>query len=222
MESIQITAHSGCEGTRPNSEEHLQAAAESGAEALEIDVRKYKGRLLLSHNPCQEGEEYLDLQSCFALVREQAPKMRVNCDIKEPGLEREVLQLAQQQGMQGKVIFTGTVEPGLLSQLPDWVSVSMNTENLLRPKGECFLPEEEDQLVQRAAAFGVESLNMSYRLFSQSLYEKARKQGISFSLWTVDDPEQMERLLNFELDNLTTRFPVQAVALRNRLMGQNR
>ena len=45
-----ITAHSGCEGKPDNSEDHIRAAAASGADVLEIDVRRVQGDLLLTHN----------------------------------------------------------------------------------------------------------------------------------------------------------------------------
>ena len=38
-----LTAHSGCDGTAPNSREYLLYALQSGADALEVDVRRRYG-----------------------------------------------------------------------------------------------------------------------------------------------------------------------------------
>ena len=40
-----ITAHSGCEGTAPNSMDHILTALSCGSEMLEIDVRDHDGAL---------------------------------------------------------------------------------------------------------------------------------------------------------------------------------
>ena len=64
-----ITAHSGCEGTPPNSREHILAAIASGAEMLEVDIRERDGLLYLSHDEgedpaaCVSFDELLDLIS---------------------------------------------------------------------------------------------------------------------------------------------------------------
>ena len=47
-----ITAHSGCEGTAPNSLDHILAAIDSGAEMIEVDIRSLE--LVL---PSEKGKD---------------------------------------------------------------------------------------------------------------------------------------------------------------------
>ena len=50
-----ITAHTGCLGTKANSLDSLRAALESGANAVEFDVRfQTDGTPVLSHDAVQD------------------------------------------------------------------------------------------------------------------------------------------------------------------------
>ena len=220
-----ITAHSGCEGKPDNSEAHIRAAAASGADVLEIDVRRVQGDLLLTHNEPEDPASCVSLKECFRLVKELSGQIRINCDLKHEGLERDVLALAEQEKMQGRIILTGTVAPELLETIPEWVMVSMNVENLLpgvyeaaEARGELRMTEEEETLLlEKARRYGVSSLNMNYRYFHRGLWQKMADAGIAFSLWTANDEETIRRLLAYDLENLTTRMPVFACRVREEL-----
>lgn len=222
-----ITAHSGCEGKPDNSEAHIRAAAASGADVLEIDVRRVQGDLLLTHNEPEDPASCVSLKECFRLVKELSGQIRINCDLKHEGLERDVLALAEQEKMQGRIILTGTVAPELLKTMPEWVMVSMNVENLLpgvyeaaEARGELRMTEEEETLLlEKARRYGVSSLNMNYRYFHRDLWQKMADAGIAFSLWTANDEETIRRLLAYDLENLTTRMPVFACRMRAELAG---
>ena len=154
-------------------------------------------------------------------------QIRINCDLKHEGLERDVLALAEQEKMQGRIILTGTVAPELLETIPEWVMVSMNVENLLpgvyeaaEARGELRMTEEEETLLlEKARRYGVSSLNMNYRYFHRDLWQKMADAGIAFSLWTANDEETIRRLLAYDLENLTTRMPVFACRVRAELAG---
>ncbi len=220
-----ITAHSGCEGKPDNSEAHIRAAAASGADVMEVDIRRVQGKLLLTHNEPEDPESCVPLRECFRLVKELSGQMRINCDLKHEGLEQDVLALAEEENMQGRIIFTGTVEPELLKTMPEWVMVSMNVENLLpgvyeraEARGELRMTEEEENLLlEKARQYGITSLNMNYRFFHKGLWQKMTDAGIAFSLWTANDQETIRSLLAYNLENLTTRMPVFACRVREEL-----
>jgi len=86
-----ITAHSGCDGTPDNSLEFISHALRSGADALEVDVRAAQdGTLYLSHD--RTDAACPKLSQAFPMLRSRP--MRINCDLKQPGLEEAVLALA--------------------------------------------------------------------------------------------------------------------------------
>ena len=79
-----ITAHSGADGTKENSLEFVKYAMQTGADALEVDVRMGEnGILILSHD--KTDEDAARLADVFRMMRER-PQMRINCDLKEYGL----------------------------------------------------------------------------------------------------------------------------------------
>lgn len=224
-----ITAHSGCENTPDNSEENIRAAVASGADVLEIDIRRIGGVLLLTHNMPAAGESCVTLEECFRLTAALSQTIRVNCDLKEPGLEQDVLSLAEKNGLKGRIILTGVVSPSSLSALPCWALVSMNAENLLpgleeaaaaRPE-ERMTEQEEEMLLEEAQKYGITSINMHYPLFHQTLGHKMAAHGIFFSLWTVNDPDTLRSLLAFDLENITTRLPVTACRLRKEISASH-
>lgn len=93
----EITAHSGCDGTPDNSMEFVRYALASEGNCLEADIRRNRdGELILSHD--ETAEEAVRLGQVFELLKEK-PEKRINCDLKTPGLEIPVYQLAKEYGV---------------------------------------------------------------------------------------------------------------------------
>ena len=87
-----ITAHSGCDETPENSLEFLRTALQSEADAVEVDVRKNgEGKLILSHDETQK--DAVTLEEAFRMIQ-GVPKKKINCDLKQKGLEEEIYRLA--------------------------------------------------------------------------------------------------------------------------------
>ena len=96
-----ITAHSGCDGTPENSLEFLRTALLSEADAVEVDVRKNgEGKLILSHDETEE--DAVTLEEAFRMA-EGIPKKKINCDLKQKGLEEEIYRLALEYGMESRL-----------------------------------------------------------------------------------------------------------------------
>ena len=110
-DSVLITAHSDAEEMPQNSMEFLQYALQTAADVIEVDVHRdpHTGVLVLTHD-WEEGGTYVSLESAFIMVS-QHPSMRVNCDLKEAGLEPQVIGLAKKLGITERLIFSGTVDP---------------------------------------------------------------------------------------------------------------
>ena len=107
--STLITAHSGSDGTPDNSMEFVNYALGTAVDALEIDVRQAaNGTLIISHD--ETGEEAVTLKEVFDAVR--GHEKRINCDLKEYGLEEAVNELAVSCGLaEGQILFSGSVKP---------------------------------------------------------------------------------------------------------------
>ena len=89
-----ITAHSACEGTAPNSREHILAAIASGAEYIEIDVRYDGEHLYLAHDLPEDPSKCVKFETLLQLIAPY-PSLCVNCDVKTEGLLELVTDAAK-------------------------------------------------------------------------------------------------------------------------------
>lgn len=63
-----------------------------------------------------------------------------------------------------------------------------------------------------ARQYGCELLALKWTLCTPERLEKARKQGLHVSVWTVNEPALMRRLADFGVDSLITDYPGLAVS----------
>ncbi|MBQ4050041.1 MAG: glycerophosphodiester phosphodiesterase [Oscillospiraceae bacterium] len=211
-----ITAHSGCEGTPDNSMEHIRAAIDSGAEMLEIDIRKYGDTLYLTHNEQADLAGCATLAECFMLV---APHdgLCVNCDVKTFGLTADVCRLAKEYGMESRIVFTGSVGEDELDALAgseaDWWLSLWHSDH-----------EAEDftAACARYAAMGdlYRIINLDGTMVNDALLAEAETNGYALSVWTINREEDIRRAMAAGVANITTRCPKLALSIRKELFGR--
>lgn len=213
MKPPMITAHSGCDGTKPNSLKCVTYALASGADALEVDVRMTQdGVLVLSHDEKKEYAGCPSLEEVFSLL-DAVPEIKINCDLKETGLEAAVVSLADGfSTLKGRLIFTGSVKTENLS--PDILSKARPFLNI-----EEYIPSFYDrmrdmpgfditaaeQIVKVLRHSGVTGVNLYYPACTPGFLMKMQQNNIDVSVWTVDDIEQARKLAALGVFNLTTR-----------------
>lgn len=212
-----ITAHSGCEGLADNSLEYVRYALTCGADALEVDVRsRPDGGFCISHDPL-DGDAP-DLREVFSLLRGSA--MSVNCDLKEPNMERPVYELACAYGIEDRLIFSGTVSAGALEDEAIRRRTFLNIEQVYAPIAECYerlrMPTVEDiraasQVLRRS---GARAVNLHYALCTEEILAIFQDAGQALSVWTVNDEATARRLLEYGAYNITTRRPMALLQLR--------
>ena len=57
-------------------------------------------------------------------------------------------------------------------------------------------------------------INIAHIFVKRDLVQQAHKQGISVWVWTVDDEERAQELLEIGVDSITTNWPEQMLPLR--------
>ena len=200
-----VTAHSGCEGTAPNSMDHIRTGLSCGAEMIEIDIREKDGRLYLSHD---EGNPAAAVPfGTFLDELKKAPGVRVNCDVKTDGLAEAVMREATAKGLTDRIVFTGSC---------------MGEEELIGRMGGEFWHsiwdrEEYAPALDSMKKSGAKILNMPYGFANEETVSEAAKIGVSFSCWTADSEAEIRRLLALGVYNITTRHPVLALRLREEM-----
>ena len=197
-----ITAHAGALNTVPNTRESLRACLEFvGQGIVEIDLRfSPGGKPILTHDKAS-GENAFTLEECFAMAG--AYEARFNLDLKESaGNLAAVRELIERYDMAGRAFFTGLRSAGHIGAVrgcgvPWYLNVYLPRR----------LPFAAAITASRAKALGAVGLNMPYRCCGPAVMRAARRLGLLVSVWTVDEPEAMARMLRLGVDNITTRRP---------------
>jgi len=204
-----ITAHSACEGTLPNSREHIRAAIESGAEMIEVDVRRAPdGHLYLAHDVPQDISACPTLDELFEQVAPQE-NLCMNLDVKTEGLIEDVMTLAARFDLQQRIVFTGAcnADRALANALGGEMWRSVWDKALLNAG------------IADNRADGSPLLNVYFGMISEEAERELRADGGTFSAWTVDREADIRRFLQMGIGNITTRQPVLAMRLRREIQG---
>lgn len=216
-----ITAHSGADGFQDNSLAYVRYALASGADCLEVDVRRgADGKLMLGHDAADAALP--SLEEVFTLLAE-TPRMGINCDLKVPGLEEAVCALAKAKGLARRVLLTGTVDMRRWAARPELHEIAAlwaNIEELLPDFGKAQLkdPACREQAAAEAVRLcrelGIRTVNSWYGLADEAFLERFRRAGIALSLWTVNEEEELRRYLRAGVKSITTRKLKLALAIR--------
>ncbi len=214
MDRTMITAHSGCDGTPDNSLDFVAHALTCGADAFEVDVRsRPDGSLYLSHD--ESGEDTVSLDQVFSMMR--GSDMRINCDLKQPGIELAVLSLAQASGTADRLLFSGSVSMELMAREPEVRSRTLLNVRPILPdlsQAEASLHADIDRLLLACRQCGASIINVPYGMCTDPILDRLREAGIGVSAWTVNDEDVARRLLTHGIYNITSRRPGMVLALR--------
>jgi glycerophosphoryl diester phosphodiesterase len=141
-DTLNITAHSGCDGTEQDSLDSIRAGIRNGANAVEVDIRRSSaGELVLSHDRDESGtyRGRVTLAEAFDLVIRDR-RIGINCDVKERETIPAILDLAGRRGLgPGRLILTGSAAPSTLREAPEiaknagvWLNIEEIAEDYYR------------------------------------------------------------------------------------------
>lgn len=205
-----LTAHSGSDGLADNSMEFVAFFSnKKQVSAIEVDVRMNKERqLVLHHDILGEGQHYVALEDVFAYISRENSPIRINCDLKETGLEEAVYGLADKYALWPQVELSGTVASRYLAKWCD--QILMNIENGMDDAlhGEHIGRWGENVLLEALAKLArshAKVININHQLFTDAVQEKGKQLALEFSLWTVNDLIAIEKYEKQNIYNITTR-----------------
>ncbi|MHC1787577.1 MAG: glycerophosphodiester phosphodiesterase [Christensenellales bacterium] len=201
-----ITAHAGAENTVANTLDSLQTLLRCGADAVEVDVHRVAGALILSHDLPSPGSQPATLHDALALLA-AVPGVLMNLDIKMPGIVGDILQTAHDLGVQDRLLMTGDIGPEddaviQAGDIPLWLN------SYLLPVLDWVHP------VQGAARRGYSVVNIDKRVLTD---EMLRREAARYSVWTVNEEAALRRLLLAGVKNITSRQPLLALRLRGEI-----
>jgi glycerophosphoryl diester phosphodiesterase len=221
-----ISAHAGAEGERVLDLEHYETAIASGADLVEVDVRRTAdGVLVLHHDPAVAGHEisataFAELAGTLPRAEEVIElangRVRLHVDIKDAGIEQPLLELLGKTLGSEDFIVTSLDDDvvAIVKRLRPEVRAGLS---LGRDHPRPFLRTRISELLplRRAAHCGADFLAAHHRLARLGVLRQAASRGLPVLVWTVNDRAGLTRLLaDGRVTGVVTDVPALAVALR--------
>ncbi|WP_226000310.1 glycerophosphodiester phosphodiesterase [Paenibacillus sp. BJ-4] len=232
-EKVINFAHRGASGVCPeNTMAAFRHALELGATGIETDVQRTKdGHLVLIHDESLERTtgspldvrditlqelNTLDAGSWFGdkfrgervplldelLELAQSTDTVINIELKNsiyryPGMEEEVIAAVKRFGLEERVVLSSFNHESLAlcAQLaPEIRTGALYVEIMVRPS-------------EYAAQFGVTALHAHKNAVTPEAVAEALAVGVVYHPWTVNEPEEMKRLLEAGVSGIITDYP---------------
>jgi glycerophosphoryl diester phosphodiesterase len=215
--ATRIIAHRGSSNHHPeNTVGAFRAAAEAGADGVELDVRRTADDVLVVHHDAAlpDGRPLrrtaaADLPAgvpTLAEALEACGSLWVNIEIKnlpsdpdydaEHGISLAVAALVAAYGVEHRVRVS-SFDMATLDRLRA-VDPSVATGWLV------FSGSGPAQFVDRAVAHGHEAIHPHDLLVDRSFVRRARDAGLAIAVWTVDDPGRIRQLAELGVDEIIT------------------
>lgn len=229
---MRVIAHRGASARRPeNTFPAYELALAMGADMIEIDLHRTRdGAIVVTHDEDLAGlggrGEIADatleqVRSLDAGGGERVPTLPevldrfgraidFNLELKRgrrgdyPELERDTLVEVERRGLLGRTLFSSFYDPVLLRlrQLSPDARIGFLVSRR-HPAG----------ALERARAVGAEALHPEAALVGPELVRDAHAEGLAVYVFTVDDPQEMRRMLELGVDGLFTNHPDRLLAL---------
>lgn len=205
-EDFTVTYHAGAMHTKPNTISSVKAAVNDNAGVVEFDVSfRPDGTPVIIHNSEPGNSQGIFLENALEVVAEH-PTCKINLDIKSTKNLGAVDELVKLYGLTERVFYTGVFE--------DWVDAVRNNSEITYYLNHKITPEEASDreaaqsVADKAKRLGAIGINSHFENASLLFSDVMHENGLLVSLWTVNDPKDMPRVLEACPDNVTTKRPV--------------
>lgn len=243
---VRIVAHRGASATHhENTLEAFRAAAEQGADGIELDVRLSADEVLVVYHDAhlktgelirdQTASDLPDWIPTLGEALDVAGDLWMNIEIKnvpdEPGYDEEhqistavAGLIAARLAMTESLDLAGEAET-VIDRADRVMISSFNVDSVtsirrLDPSLPLALlvwgQADPASLIGRAEAHGFEAIHPHDLLVDRNFVERAKAAGLQVNVWTVDDPQRIVELADMGVDGIITNDPAAAVVALDR------
>jgi len=201
-----------------NTLKSFKKALEIGVDAVELDVRKTKdNQLVVIHDAdikrTTNGEglvsafTLMEIQGFDAGSGEKIPtleevldfldkKAKVFVELKESGIEEQVLAIVKEKGLEKNVIITSFIEEALkkVRELNGNVETGLIYVNYKNP-------------IKAALELKANYLLPLYRFTHTANVKKAHQNGLKVVVWTINKPEEVKEYARKGADGIASDNP---------------
>ena len=232
-----IYGHRGAKGEAPeNTLASFEQCLQHGVRRCELDLHLSRdGELMVIHDPTLKrttGRRGKVAQHDAAELvkydaRQGGPNWKTPCPIprlselfEKCDFEHWQLEVKSASRVRAARTVLAIKELAERYQLKERITVTSSSREVLRALNR-LAPEISRGLVAEynwldplkvARQHGCYLLALKWTLCTPERLEKARKQGLHVSVWTVNEPALMRRLADFGVDSLITDYPGLAVS----------
>lgn len=152
------------------------------------------------YSPDFAGERVPSLEEVLQLCK---GKKRLAVELKTmgeygKGVEEKVISLIQQYGMQDEIVLSSFDHDSM--KLAHEIDPSITTGLIVFGK--------PTLLVEQLAHTGATSVSLHHAFLTPELLEQMNEAGIDIGVWTVDEPEMLQRIVSRYPDlRITTNYP---------------
>jgi glycerophosphoryl diester phosphodiesterase len=196
----------------------MRRALEVGAHAIELDVHMTAdGELIINHDPI--GDATLAELRAFGIVTvrevlEAFPDVYLNFDIKqtapdvEPYEERLAALLREYRRIDDVIVasFLDAATDAFKAAAPD-IHTSAGTAATAEFYASVRDETEVPASVTRHVALQVPAKFQDITLVDERFVTRAHEADLAVHVWTIDDPDEMRRLLALDVDGIMTDRP---------------
>lgn len=222
----RIIAHRGASAAFPeNTLEAFKAAADLGADEVELDVRPgADGSIVVHHDATVGGGRPVvelsrdELPDGVCLLEEaldicDGANLAVNVEIKalpgDPDHDRADAFAGQVAAVLGsRYGGTAALESTLVSSFwPATLTRVRESDSRLRTGLLCFDLSDFAALIEAVAGGGHTAVNPWEGMLDEDMVISAGRAGLEVNVWTVDDPDRIAELARWGVDGIITNAP---------------
>jgi glycerophosphoryl diester phosphodiesterase len=221
-----VIAHRGASGYRPeNTLAAYELAVSQGADMIEIDLHRTRdGAIVVTHDENLTGlggrgevadASFAEVRALDAGAGQPVPdldevlasfgtRIPFNLELKQsgrgpyPGLEDATLERVDRHGLLRVTLFSSFFDPVLFA---------LRERSAEARIGVLVSSRAAERWPERARAVRAEAVHLWVGLASAEAIAAAHSEGLAVHVYTVDDRDEMQRLLDRGVDGIFTNFP---------------
>ena len=177
-------------------------------EARDLDIGSWKGEAFA-------GQRLLTLAEALDLM---GGRVVLALDLKAFDIIPRIVREVRDAGLADGVQFCGCTVPEarMVHDCDAELSVGLNMDSGMVRLAESDAESFAREYVNQAAKNRLAPLNVSHRFVTRDVVRRAHLRAIPVWAWTVDDQQEMARLIDLGVDAIYTNFPRRLLELLGR------